>query len=54
LKCLYHKIEENEISLEIVKEQLFEKRNVVSWHEKDWSERRKNFLKSKCEQCGIF
>ncbi|NMA84112.1 MAG: hypothetical protein GX962_09650 [Epulopiscium sp.] len=50
LKILYHKIEENNISLEVAKEKLFTGKRA--WHEKDWAERKEKFLQSKCEQCG--
>lgn len=50
LKVLHTKIENNEVSLEKAKEDLFTGKR--SWHQEDWIERRETFLKTNCEQCG--
>jgi ribosomal protein S27AE len=51
---LKEKVDRDEISGVNAKEIYFAdvKENQRSWHTKDWKERRKLFLKDKCEQCG--
>lgn len=51
---LREKLKNNEISTEEAKEIYYAdfNENKKSWHTKDWQERRKHFIKDKCEQCG--
>ena len=51
---LRDKLINNEIGIELAKEQYWKdlKEGQRSWHTKDWKERKKEFIKEKCEICG--
>jgi len=51
---LRDKLINNEIGIELAKEQCWKdlKEGQRSWHTKDWKERKKEFIKEKCEICG--
>lgn len=51
---LRDKVLNNEIGVELAKEQCWKdlKEGKRSWHTKDWKERRKIFIKEKCEICS--
>jgi hypothetical protein len=51
---LRDKLINNEIGIELAKEQCWKdlKDGQRSWHTKDWKERKKEFIKEKCEICG--
>lgn len=50
LKILYQKVSEDDITLQIARDKLFTGKRA--WLEKDWIDRKENFLESECEQCG--
>lgn len=52
LEEIKEKIINNEIDIEVAKEEIFKYKNKNLWHTKEWKELRCKLLKDKCEQCG--